>query len=167
MDRHAAPVNILVFLHGTSIMHAAAEHVRREDRVRQVREGEASVRDYRSYLPTPGASEKLTQWSRRGATIAYFSSHNRDEDIGADQAVLRRHGFPDGPVHARASGESYGEAVERLRPDVVVEDDCESIGGATETIASQLSEAAARNIRCIVLPEFAGFGSLPDDPAEL
>lgn len=160
-------MNILIFLHGTSIMHAAGQHVSREECVRQVRDGEPSVRDYRSYVPTPGAVEKVEAWCRHGASVAYFSSHRREEDIAADQVVLRRHGFPEGPVHARQSGESYGAAVERLHPDLVVEDDCESIGGAPETIASQLTAAAARKICCLAVLEFAGLGALPDDPAKL
>jgi hypothetical protein len=160
-------MNILVFLHGTSIMHAAGQHVSREERVRQVREGEPSIHEFRSYVPTPDAVEKLRAWCVRGASVAYFSSHRLPDDIAADEEVLRRHGFPDGTVHARRPGESYGAAVERLRPDLVIEDDCESIGGARETIAAQLNEPAGQKIRCVVLPEFGGLGSLSDDPAEL
>lgn len=160
-------MNILVFLHGTAIMHPAAEHVSREERVQQVRDREPSVSDYRSYVPTPGAVEKIEAWCQRGASVAYFTSHRHPEDIAADEEVLRRHGFPTGPVHARRPNESYGAAVQRLHPDLVIEDDCESIGGALETIDAQLTDAASRNIRCIVLPEFAGLGSLSDDPAEL
>jgi hypothetical protein len=160
-------MKILVFLHGTAIMHAAADPLNREQRVRQVREREPSVRDYRSYVPTPGAVEKIATWRRHGASVEYFSSHRRPEDVAADQEVLRRHGFPNGTVHTRGPDESYGAAVERLRPDLVIEDDCESIGGAPETIAAQLSETGRQAIRCLALPEFSGLGTLPNDPGEL
>jgi hypothetical protein len=160
-------MRILVFLHGTSIMHAAAGRVSREERVRQVRDRDPTVRDFESYVPTPGAVEKISQWCHRGATVEYFSSHRREGDIAADRKVLGRHGFPGGPVHSRAAGESYGVAVERLHPDLVVEDDCESIGGDRETIAAQLIPTARLSIACVVLPEFSGLDQLPDDPSEL
>jgi hypothetical protein len=70
-------------------------------------------------------------------------------------------------VVGRGEGEGYGSLVERLSLDVLIEDDCESIGGAAETCAAQLSQAARRSLRCIVLPEFSGLSSLPDNPAEL
>jgi|AmaraimetFIIA100_FD_contig_41_26421032_length_761_multi_4_in_0_out_0_2 hypothetical protein len=59
------------------------------------------------------------------------------------------------------------KSAERLELDVLVEDDCESIGGPARTIASQLSPTTRRSIRCIVVPEFVGLGHLPDDPREL
>jgi hypothetical protein len=160
-------INILVFLHGTSIMHAAAERVSREQRVGQVRDRDPSVHEYRSYVPTPGSVEKITEWCRQGASVAYFSCHRAERDIAADQEVLRLHRFPGGPVYFRRAGESYRTAVERARPDLVIEDDCESIGGASETIAAQLRDSARQTIRRIVLPEFAGFEALPDNPADL
>jgi hypothetical protein len=160
-------MKILVFLHGTAIMHQAANSVAREERVRQVRERDPSVQDFGSYVPTPGAVEKIAEWHRRGATVEYFSSHRNEDDVQTDQEVLRRHAFPNGPVHSRAPGESYGVAAERLNPDVIVEDDCESMGGAPETIAARLRPAASRSVACLVLPEFVGLEGLPDDPSQL
>jgi hypothetical protein len=160
-------MKIGVFLHGTAIMHASAAGVDREERVRQVRLREPSVRDFASYVPTPGTAGKLAAWQGHGASIAYLSSHRRQHDIRADEAVIRRHGFPAGPVYGRQQGEDYGTLVERLGLDVLVEDDCESIGGAAQTCAAQLSPGSRQTTRCTVLPEFAGLADLPDDPAGL
>lgn len=156
-----------VFLHGTAIMHVTAAAVERDERVRQVRRRDPAVRDFASYIPTPGTKEKLAAWNRHGATLVYLSSHRRPEHIRADESVIRRNGLPAGPVHGRSEGEEYGALVERLRLDVLVEDDCESIGGAAQTCAAQLSLAGRRSVRCVVLPEFSGLAGLPDNPAEL
>lgn len=156
-----------VFLHGTAIMHAAAAGVGRDERVQQVRRRDPSVRDFRSYIPAPGATEKLMAWARHGATLIYLSSHRRREDICTDETVIRRHRFPEGPVHGRAGAEDYGALVARLGLDVLVEDDCESIGGAAQTCAAQLAPATRHSVQCVVLPEFSGLAGLPDDPAEL
>jgi hypothetical protein len=156
-----------VFLHGTAIMHVAAAGVERDERVRQVRRRDPSVRDFASYIATPGTKEKLAAWQQHGATLIYLSSHRRHEDIRADQSVVRRNEFPAGPVHGRGDGEDYGALVDRLGLDVLVEDDCESIGGAAQTCAAQLSPAGGQSVRCVVLPEFSGLAGLPDNPAEL
>ena len=160
-------MKIGVFLHGTAIMHAAAAGVERDERVRQVRRRDPSVQDFASYVPTPGTAAKLAAWQRHGAILVYLSSHHRQHDIRADESVIHRHRFPVGPVHGRQQGKDYGPLVERLRFDVLVEDNCESIGGAAQTCAAQLSSAARESVRCIVLPEFSGLADLPDDPAEL
>lgn len=118
-------------------------------------------------IPTPGTAEKLAAWARHGATIVYLSSHRHPDGIRADESVIRRYGFPAGPVHGRGQGEDYGPLAEQLGLDVLVEDDCESIGGTAQTCAGQLSPTGRQSIRCIVLPEFSGLAALPDDPAKL
>lgn len=156
-----------VFLHGTAIMHAAAAGVDRDERVQQVCRRDPSVADFASYLPTPGTAAKLAAWERHGAALVYLSSHRRPDDIRADESVIRRYGFPAGPVYGRHEGEDCGQLVERLGLDVLVEDDCASIGGAGQTCAAQLSCAGRQSVRCVVLPEFSGLADLPDSPAEL
>jgi hypothetical protein len=156
-----------VFLHGTAIMHTAAAEVDREERVQQVRRRDPSVGDFASYIPTPGTTAKLAAWARHGATLVYLSSHRRPEDIRADEAVIHRHGFPNGPVHGREHAEDYGALVERLGLDLLVEDDCESIGGTAQTCAAQLTATGRQTPRCVVLPEFSGLATLPGDPAGL
>lgn len=65
----------------------------------------------------------------------------------------------------REPGESYADVACRAGADVVVEDDCESIGDA-QMIASALGPRAAA-VYCVVVPEFGGLGHLPDDTDEL
>jgi hypothetical protein len=156
-----------VFLHGTAIMHAAAAGAERDERVRQVLRRDPSVLDFASYVPTPGTAQKLAAWQRHGATIVYLSSHRHRDDIRADESVIGRYRFPAGPVHGREEGEDYGSLVERLGLDVLVEDDCQSIGGTAQTCAAELNPASRQSLRCVVLPEFHGLADLPDDPSEL
>lgn len=156
-------MRILVFLHGTTIMHAAGAGMSREECVRQVRERHPSARDYAAYVPVGGAVEKLRRWHAQGAEIAYLSSHREPEDVAKDAAVLRRYGFPAGEVFSRQAGEDYGAAAERARPDVLIEDDCESIGGAVEMTYSKLRPELQSRVMSIVVREFEGLDHLPDD----
>ena len=160
-------MRILVFLHGTAIMHAGGAGMPRALRVRQVRERHPSVRDYAAYVPIGDAAAKLRRWQAQGAVIAYLSSHHTPDDVAKDAAVLQRYGFPEGEVFARQSGEDYGAATERAQPDVLIEDDCESIGGAVEMTHPMLRPGLRERVTSIVVREFEGIDHLPDDIAVL
>ena len=141
-----------VFPHGTAIVHASAAGVPRSQRVEQVRRGDATVTDFGSYIPTPRTVDKLANWA---------TSRNRDRlrQLASPRgrpARRRSSGFPDGPVHARRDGEDYGALVDRLSLDMLIENDCGSIGG--------LGPDIRRRIRCVLLPAFARLADLPDDP---
>lgn len=163
-------MKILVFLHGTSIMHQSGIGRAREERVRQVVERDPSVRDYASYVPVEHAVGKVHAWADRGAEIAYLSSHRTQANLEKDRTVLRQWGFPEGPVYFREQpGERYADVVERILPDVIVEDDCESIPNARERelVYAQLRPDLQRRIKSIIVPEFVGIDHLPDEPAAL
>jgi len=160
-------VRVMVFLHGTAIMHASAVGQPRAERVCQSRRRDASVLDFAAYVPAENAVIKVQAWQRRGADICYLSSHTSPADVAIDGAVLATHGFPPGPVFFRRDGESYADVARRAGADVVVEDDCESIGGSRQTTASGVAHSPGRAVGCVIVPEFGGLTHLPDDPQEL
>jgi hypothetical protein len=160
-------MRIAVFLHGTAIMHRSALGCAREERVRQVMQHDPSVRDYAAYVPVGNAVSKVKEWHQHGAEIVYLSSHRRQENIDKDAFVLERFAFPRGEVMARREGETYVDLALRVMPDIIVEDDCESIGGEVEMIHPNLPTEARRNIAGIVVREFEGLDHLPDQPSEL
>jgi hypothetical protein len=157
----------MMFLHGTLIMHGSAIGQNRRARVRQAMSKDPSVLDYASYVPTEGAVAKVTAWQRRGAEICYLSSHRTAATAAIDKSVLAAHGFPAGHLYFRAHGASYADVVRGWPADVLVEDDCESIGGRAHTAAAELARSAGPAVPCVVVPEFGGLTHLPDDPAEL
>jgi len=139
-------MKIMVFTEGT-----ATDAPSREQR-----------RDYASYVPTEGAVDKLTKWQLQGVEICYLTSRrwNEDENLEAVQATLRRFNFPAGELYYRQEGEEYVDVVARVRPDVLIEDDCKSIGW-DEVITPKLK--TEWDIKGIVVPEFGGLAYLPDD----
>ena len=152
----------MVFLHGTAIMHRNAVGRTREERVEQSRRGDESLRDYAAYVPVDGAVVKLRTWASQGAEILYVSSHRRPENVEKDKSVLRKHGFPAGEVYFRQGGEEYKDIAERVIPDILIEDDCESIGGEPEMVYPHIKPALKGRIRSIVVKEFGGIDHLPD-----
>ena len=127
-------MKILVFLHGTAIMHAAAlGRTRGEQRVQQVLERPVRVSvTFASYVPTDDAVAK-TAWPGPAKARAFCTSvpTRAPSDVAVDRAVLARHGFPDRPRSSTAGRiATYADGRRgRALPDVLIEDDCESIGG--------------------------------------
>ncbi len=169
-------MKILVFLQGTLIMHRNAAGQSRKGILRQVIEQEESVRDFENYTPIGHSAQKLQRWVSQGAEICYLSAltENKkgrgDEQVGkeglkADELVLKKHGFPSGPIYHRQEQEGYKEVVARVLPlpDVLIEDDCESIGGGKEMTYPSLNLELKQRIKSVVVKEFEGIDRLPDD----
>jgi len=155
----------MVFLHGTAIMHATAAGRPRAERVRQSRRRDPSVLDYASYVPTEAAVAKVLAWQRHGAQICYLSSHRAAADVQLDSQVLATGGFPSGDVFFRGQDETYAGVTRRAGADVLVEDDCESIGGHRRTTASELARTTGHAVRGLAkasesLPDLVNMGNM-------
>lgn len=137
------------------------------------REIEDSVYDYLSYIPISKSVEKLKRWKQQRAEIQYFSAlkvgkkikENRvlkKEELKIDKIILRKYGFPKGKIFHRNEEETYAEIAERVLPDVLIEDDCESIGGSKEMVITFVKPEIKRKIKSIIVKEFSGIDHLPD-----
>jgi len=156
-------MRLLIFLHGTAIMHPGAVGRTREERVAQVRTGaDPALHDYAAYVPVGDVVAKLRRWRDEGAEIGYLSSHRDPGDVAKDVSVLLEYGFPPGRVLARGPGESYGDVAGREMPDVLIEDDCESINGGSEITYPQIRPKLRARIKSIIVPEFGGIDHLPN-----
>jgi hypothetical protein len=96
-----------------------------------------------------------------------LSSHKRVEDVEKDKGVLRNHSFPNGQVLFRSRDEQYNDVAERALPDILIEDDCESIGGKKEKTYPHIKPEPKARIKSIVVKEFGGIDHLPDNLTEL
>lgn len=160
--RRAEELRLIVFLQGTVLMHSAGVGRSREERVAQAHDrSDPTVRDHASYVPVGNAVAKLRGWHGQGARIDYLSSRRGVRAVAQDAAILKRYDFPVGQVLARGLNESYGDVVGRECPDVLIEDDCASIG-AEEITYPQIRPDLRPRIRSIIVPEFGGIDHLPD-----
>lgn len=110
-------------------MHKNADGKTREERVKQSLEREKSVLEYANYIPIGNVVEKLKKWQAQGGDILYLSSHETQEDVDKDKVVLKKHYFPKGFIYWRQNGQSYADIAEKVIPNILIEDNCESIGG--------------------------------------
>ena len=148
-------------------MQADGVEKSRAERVQQVRDGAPSVLDFGSYVQVGNANRKLSTWLRQSAEIHYLSSHRAEADVVQDQAVLERAGFPPGRVWFRQPRQEYRDVVATIQPHVLIEDDCESIGGMKEMTYPTLDAASKDRVHSIVVAEFGGIDHLPDSVDDL
>ena len=159
-------MRLLVFLHGTVLMHSGAIGVTRAERVAQVRAGHPTVGDYAAYVPVGQAVAKLPPVAGHWRADRLSQLTRNPGDLALDVFVLRVHGFPAGQVLVRQPGENYGDVAGREAPDVLIEDDCESIG-AEQITYPQIPPDVRVHIKSIVIPESGGLSHLPDNPQAL
>ena len=160
-------MEIMIFLHGTSIMHSAGVGKTPQERIKQVELNEPSVHRYEDYVPVEKANEKIRKWNEQGAKIVYLSSHRDKKSIEKDALVLSKYEFPNGQILYRHPFQTYAKVAEKVMPDVLIEDDCESIGGEKEMTYPHISPDRKKLIKSIVVKEFSGIDNLPDNLSEL
>lgn len=154
-------MKIMVFLHGTIIMHNSGLEKTRKERVKQVIEHDESIYDFSSYIPVGRSYKKINIWVNQGAEIFYLSSNENLDDINNDLSVLKKFDFPKGQLLFRKDGQSYKDIAEEIMPDILIEDDCESIGGEFQMVYPNMSNSSKKLIKSIVLKEFEGIDLLP------
>src|SRR3989344_9110742 len=152
-------MKILVFTEGTIIMHPSKVSLTREERVAQSKAKQRAVHKYREYIPNGGAVEKLNKWKTQGCEIYYLTSRTTEKEINDVAYVLSTYGFPDNNNLLFRKSEEYKDVAEKLMPDILVEDDCESIGGEVEMTYPHINENLKPRIKSIVVKEFGGIRS--------
>ena len=151
-----------IFLHGTILMHSSGQNCSREERVSQVINKDPSIFDYTSYIPIDNAVSKLNKWKNQNGRIFYLTFHKNKKDVKKDRLVLRKFDFPKGRIIYRKKRQEYKDLIERIKPDILVEDDCESIGGEKEMIITHIDSKLKNKIKSVVVKEFEGINHLPD-----
>lgn len=166
-------MKILVFTEGTVLMHVLAKGVSREERVKQSKVAAiqriipfkattGSVYDLENYIPVGNAVEKLKSWKQQGAEIFYLTSRKIKSEIETIKKILSKNNFPDWQnLNFRKQGENYKDVAERLLPDILIEDDCESIGGVKEMVYPHIKKELKIKIKSVVIKEFEGIDNLP------
>ena len=160
-------MRVMVFTEGTILYHKAALNQTRETIVQQVIDKHPSIYEFSTYLPIGEAPRKLTKWSRQGHQILYMTSRTKLNEILEIKEVLTKYHFPEGELLHRSPDETYQQVVARNTPDIIIEDDCESIGGLPMTIYSKLDPDLKLRIASVTVKEFGGIDHLPDNLTEI
>jgi hypothetical protein len=157
-------MKIMVFTEGTIFTHSSWLGLPRAEVVRRVKEGERP--DYAGTIPIGDAAKKIQAWRDAGAEILYLTSRRSPAEVEQAREILHRYGFPMGQLFFRLEGEEYKDAAARALPDILIEDDCESIGGEIEMTYPHIRPEIRTEITSIVVKEFGGIDHLPENLSE-
>ncbi len=155
-------MKILIFTEGTILMHQCAAGLSRNEILKQLRNRQGNPRDFASYIPIGNSVKKLNNWAKAGVEIIYLTSRRKPAEVEAIRNVLNTHGFPNSRLLFRQGKQAYKDIAEAVMPDVLVEDDCESIGGAAQMTITNVDAAIKRRIKSVVIREYGGIDRLPD-----
>ena len=121
-----------------------------------------SLYNHKSYIPIGNAVEILKAWQDQDANLIYITSRKGQQ---ADEIanLLKKYDFPGIDLVARDSKDNYQSIVEKLQPDILVEDNCRSIGGSWQMCITKTKAEVKDKIASIVVPEFKGIDHLLTD----
>ena len=176
-------MKILIFTEGTILTNKRWVGIPRKKIVEQVQKWSSlskrqldklqkaglapSLKYFMDSVPIGNCVKKIDAWKNQGATIFYLTSRRKPEEVTAIRSILDKCKFPEGELLFRKEVEDYKDVAEKVTPDVIVEDDCESIGGEEEMTYPNIRPDLKTRIRSVVVKEFSGIDVLPDDIAEL
>ncbi len=156
-------MKIAIFTEGTILMHKNAIGHTHNEILQQVIDKESSVKEYASYIPIGNAVKKIKKWSEQWGNIVYITSRRLEKEVNEIKEVLHQNNFPDWILEYRIGSEKYKDIAEKIKPDIIIEDDCESIGWENETIYYHINQQLKKNIKSIIVNEFLGIDHLPEN----
>ena len=113
---------------------------------------------------------QLIRWingKNQKAEILYLTSRRKEKEIKEIKSVLKKYKFPKGKLLFRLEDEEYKDVPKRVTPDILVEDDCESIEGLNEMTITHVKTEIKKKIKSVVVKEFEGIDHLPDNVNKL
>lgn len=114
------------------------------------------------YKPIGNAVKTINAWYDKGHKI-YLCSYVRKTRYDFIKSVVDFYGMRYTKILCRGKGEKYNEIVEQLKPDILIEDNCESIGGLKKCCIADVKEEIKTGIQSIIVPEFIGIDSITID----
>lgn len=117
--------------------------------------------NHASYIPIKNSVNIIRSWEEQGAEIMYFTSRKKLKEVLEIKDILIKNNFPGRYLHYRDKEQKYKDIVELVKPNILIEDNCKSIGGKWQMCITYVKPEVKENIKSIVVPEFAGIDALP------
>ncbi len=111
------------------------------------------------YVPIGNAIDTLKNWQEQGYEIIYLTSQTGRRAMKMAQH-LDELGFVGSMVGYRQRYQDYTTLIKEELPDILIEDDCKSIGGEDYMCSSKLSEDLKSKIKIIKVKEFEGIDNV-------
>jgi hypothetical protein len=109
----------------------------------------------RGYVPLGNSVKIVNDLFDQGNEI-YLCSYVRKDRYRFIKSVMDHYKVKYTQILCRDKGEQYSDLVERVIPDILIEDDCASIGGEKEWCITNVREDIKKNIKSFIVEEFKG-----------
>lgn len=111
------------------------------------------------YEPIGNAINIVNSWYDKGYEV-YLCSYVRKKRYKFIKTIVDFYGMKYTKILCRNKREQYSSIVERIKPDILIEDDCKSIGGLKKCCITNVKEEIKENIQSIIVPEYKGIDSI-------
>ena len=111
------------------------------------------------YKPIGNAVKIVNTLYEKGYEI-YLCSYVRRARYDFIKSIVDFYGMKYTEILCRNKGETYSKIVEQLKPNILIEDDCKSIGGLKACCITDVKDEIKKDIQSIIVPEFAGIDNL-------
>ncbi len=116
---------------------------------------------FQNYVPIGRCVDIIKRWYAQGMNICYCTSRKR-RGTAVMIDLLKRFELPGERLYYRGKGESYKHIVETVKPDVLIEDNCKSIGGAAQMCITHVCPEIRQGIKSVVVKEYKGIDHLAE-----
>lgn len=114
------------------------------------------------YKPIGNAVNTVNALYDKGHSV-YLCSYVRESRYKFIKSVIDFYGMKYTEILCRKKGEQYSEIVERIKPDILIEDDCASIGGLKNCCITNVKDEIKLKIKSVIVPEFGGIDNIKID----
>ena len=111
------------------------------------------------YIPIGNAIDIIKKWQEEGYEIIYLTSLKGHKAMRMAQHIDEI-GFTGSMVAYREKYQNYATLIKEEMPDILIEDDCKSIGGEENMCYNELSEELRNSIKHIKVKEFEGIDNV-------
>lgn len=120
-----------------------------------------------AYIPISNSVNMIKSWQEQGAEVMYFTSRRTLKQVEEIKEILSNYNFPGDYLYYREKGQNYKDIVEMVVPDILIEDDCKSIGGKGQMCITHVKSDVKDRVKSVVVEEFKGIDHLPLSLREL
>jgi ribonucleotide monophosphatase NagD (HAD superfamily) len=112
-----------------------------------------------TYIPINNAIETLKKWQEEGYEVIYLTSLKGRRAMKMAQH-LDELGFTGSMVGYRQKNQDYATLIKEELPDILIEDNCLSVGGEQNMCYNLLNDELKKEIKHIVVEEFKGIDDI-------
>ena len=123
--------------------------------------------NHAKYIPIKNSVKLIKSWQQQGAEITYLTSRRKEKHVHEIKDLLLKNHFPGQYLFYREEGQKYKDIVELVIPDILIEDDCRSIGGKWQMTITYVKPEVKDKVKSIIVKEFEGIDNLPLNVTEL